>query len=94
MRTRKSTAVKLIAFTFVLVLITFGSVTAGTPNLAPMPAGKDWSSYGGDFYNQRFSTLNQINTGNVKDLKAAWTFHINYGEARARSKRPRWSSTA
>ncbi len=38
------------------------------------PAGKNWPTYGGNLYNQRFSSLAQINTGNVKDLKAAWTY--------------------
>lgn len=48
------------------------------PAASLTPAGKDWPNYGGDFSNQRYSSLNQINTGNVKDLKAAWTFHVKY----------------
>jgi quinohemoprotein ethanol dehydrogenase len=34
--------------------------------------GKDWPTNGGDLTNQRYSTLKQINTSNVKQLKGAW----------------------
>jgi quinohemoprotein ethanol dehydrogenase len=34
--------------------------------------GKDWVTNGGDLTNQRYSTLKQINTSNVKQLKGAW----------------------
>jgi quinohemoprotein ethanol dehydrogenase len=36
------------------------------------PPGKDWLTNGGDLTNQRYSTLKQINTTNVKQLKGAW----------------------
>src|SRR5215475_15417874 len=36
------------------------------------PAGKDWITNGGNLTNQRYSTLTQINTTNVKQLKGAW----------------------
>jgi alcohol dehydrogenase (cytochrome c) len=39
------------------------------------PAGTNWSVYGGNLYNQRYSSLNQITTSNVANLKGAWTFH-------------------
>lgn len=32
----------------------------------------DWPSYGNDYTSQRFSSANQINTENVKDLTLAW----------------------
>ena len=35
---------------------------------------KNWAMQAGNFENQRYSTLNQINKKNVKDLKVAWTF--------------------
>ena len=40
------------------------------------PAANDWPVYGGNYFNQRFSSLNQINKANVKDLRGACTFHI------------------
>ena len=36
------------------------------------PVGKDWVTNGGNLTNQRYSTLTQINTVNVKQLKGAW----------------------
>ncbi|MCA1644117.1 MAG: PQQ-dependent dehydrogenase, methanol/ethanol family [Chloroflexi bacterium] len=38
-------------------------------------AGREWLTYGGNFFNQRFSSLNQINTSNVAQLKGAWSYH-------------------
>jgi PQQ-dependent dehydrogenase (methanol/ethanol family) len=35
---------------------------------------KNWAAQAGDFSNQRYSDLKQINKSNVKDLKVAWTF--------------------
>ena len=43
--------------------------------LAP-PTG-NWLTNGGNLYNHRYSPLAAINTGNVKDLKAAWRTHLN-----------------
>ena len=40
--------------------------------LVRSPAGKDWVTNGGGLTNQRYSTLKQINTENVKQLKGAW----------------------
>ena len=39
------------------------------------PLTYDWPSWGGDEGGQRFSPLDQINTGNVKTLVRAWTYH-------------------
>lgn len=41
------------------------------------PPTKNWSTNGGTLYNQRFSPLDEINTTNVKDLKANWRTHLN-----------------
>ncbi len=35
---------------------------------------KNWAAQAGDFYNQRYSKLNQINRNNVGKLQVAWTF--------------------
>ncbi|HEY6355231.1 MAG TPA: PQQ-dependent dehydrogenase, methanol/ethanol family, partial [Burkholderiaceae bacterium] len=35
---------------------------------------KNWAMQAGDMFNQRYSKLNQINTGNVGKLQVAWTF--------------------
>src|SRR5438876_3967259 len=40
--------------------------------LLQSPVGKDWVTNGGNLTNQRYSTLRQIDTSNVKQLKGAW----------------------
>src|SRR5439155_25407350 len=40
--------------------------------LLQSPIGKDWVTNGGNLTNQRYSTLKQIDTTNVKQLKGAW----------------------
>jgi alcohol dehydrogenase (cytochrome c) len=43
-------------------------------------AGQEWITYGGALNNQRFSTLNQINTGNVQNLQGAWMTRLGSGD--------------
>src|ERR1051326_1500271 len=38
-------------------------------------AARDWPSVGGDSGCSRYSTLEQINRGNVVRLEAAWSYH-------------------
>jgi len=40
------------------------------------PAGENWITNGGGTTNDRFSTLNEINTENVKELKGEWMTKI------------------
>lgn len=51
---------------------------AGEPASSRTPAlhaaGDDWPAYGGTAFGQRYSTLDQITTGNVDQLKVAWTY--------------------
>jgi PQQ-dependent dehydrogenase (methanol/ethanol family) len=35
-------------------------------------SGNEWTIYGGDYANTRYSALDQINKANVKDLKVTW----------------------
>jgi alcohol dehydrogenase (cytochrome c) len=41
--------------------------------------GKDWITYGGALSNERYSTLDQINTSNVSQLKGAWMARLGSG---------------
>jgi alcohol dehydrogenase (cytochrome c) len=41
--------------------------------------GKDWITYGGALNNQRYSSLDQINTTNVAQLKGSWMTRLNSG---------------
>lgn len=53
-----------------LWLLTFAIVTTSAK------AGSDsWPEYGGDLGNSRYSTLTQITSSNVAQLKPAWVFH-------------------
>jgi quinohemoprotein ethanol dehydrogenase len=52
-----------------------GAVRAADPEIDKLlqsPVGKDWVTNGGNLTNQRYSTLKQIDTTNVKQLKGAW----------------------
>jgi len=42
---------------------------------------KDWSVYGGNKEQIKYSELHQIDTTNVKDLKVAWTYHTGDAES-------------
>ena len=50
------------------------------PSLLLKPATTAWPTYNGDYSGRRFSTLDQINQSNVKQLQAAWVFKVNPGE--------------
>jgi quinohemoprotein ethanol dehydrogenase len=52
-----------------------GATPVTAPSPAGDPAGAEWTTYGGNLFNQRYSSLDQINTSNVANLKGAWTFH-------------------
>src|SRR3984893_18478508 len=41
--------------------------------------GNDWITHGGALNNQRYSTLNQINTSNVSQLRGAWMSRLGSG---------------
>jgi len=47
------------------------TLTLGT-STALAQAGNEWPHYGGDQSNTRYSTLKEINAGNVKNLRVAW----------------------
>ncbi len=74
-----------------LIVLTTGGAASGAANrtaaITPAPAftadqlntpaGNDWLVNGGSLGDDRYSTLNQINTSNVSQLQQAW--HINLG---------------
>src|SRR5438105_6647865 len=65
-----------------LVILAIGCLLAGAAQLwaadpeidrlLQAPVAKDWITNGGNMTNQRYSTLKQIDTTNVKQLKGAW----------------------
>src|SRR6478735_8372820 len=42
---------------------------------------KSWDQYAGGADSSQYSSLDQVNTGNVKDLQVAWTFETGPGQA-------------
>src|SRR6266536_2768841 len=58
-----------------LALSSVGATPAQQSLPAGDAAGREWLTYGGNLFNHRYSSLNQINTGNVAQLKGAWTYH-------------------
>jgi len=44
-------------------------------DLLAKPVGENWISYNGDYTGRRFSSLHEINRGNVAQMRAAWVFH-------------------
>jgi quinohemoprotein ethanol dehydrogenase len=91
MRRRTSSMLALVLLLVVLVgsgptLIAAqqGTPAAGSPVASPPAgsakpvgeaAGAEWTTYGGNLFNHRYSSLDQIDTGNVAQLKGAWTYH-------------------
>src|SRR4029077_12535127 len=52
------------------------SAVDGAAIVANAATSNDWLSHGLDYQETRFSKLNQINAGNVKDLGLAWTYNL------------------
>ncbi len=67
----------LVPALMVVGLLCLGATPAAAADpeidqLLRSPVAKDWVTNGGNLTNQRYSTLKQINTENVKQLKGAW----------------------
>ncbi|TAK10853.1 MAG: quinoprotein glucose dehydrogenase [Acidobacteria bacterium] len=60
---------------FVIALVVVAATAVGFTQTSRPEAGRNWASPLGDPGATKFSTLTQINTTNVKNLKRAWTFH-------------------
>lgn len=70
---------------FAAGILSMALFTAGTPAFAQ--AGNEWTTYGGDYANTRYSTLDQINTRNVNKLKVAWIHSLGALETQERRRR-------
>jgi PQQ-dependent dehydrogenase (methanol/ethanol family) len=55
-----------------LLAAALGATVILSAGLSYAASGNEWAIYGGDYANTRYSKLNQINTGSVKNLKVAW----------------------
>jgi PQQ-dependent dehydrogenase (methanol/ethanol family) len=66
----KATALSLAAASLVVP----GVVSANADLAKLIQDPKNWAMQAGDFFNQRYSKLKQINKDNVKNMRVAWTF--------------------
>ena len=63
------------ALTGALLVTIFASPALANDSVTKLTADpNNWAIQTGDYTNQRYSKLDQINRDNVKDLKVAWTF--------------------
>ncbi|MDU9006628.1 methanol/ethanol family PQQ-dependent dehydrogenase [Sedimentitalea todarodis] len=65
---------KLFALTSTIALCTATMASANDGLAADIANPDQWAIQTGDYKNQRYSTLDQINKDNVGDLQVAWTF--------------------
>ena len=56
------------------MVIAFSVSIIATAQIQNQPDDGQWPMPAKNYASTRFSTLDQINTGNVKNLKLAWTF--------------------
>ena len=68
----------LVTAIFVSQLAAGGDERAARQNAPAAMPGRDWMYHGGDPGGMRYSTLNQINAGNVNTLRRAWTFRTGH----------------
>src|SRR4051794_28580856 len=69
-----------VAFSLLLVSTALGQAqTANNGISATGAVGNDWPVVGGNLGNGRYSSLDQVNTTNVQNLKAAWMIHLGSG---------------
>ncbi len=54
---------------------TSGVVNISAQDLLNAPVSGNWTSYNGDYSGRRFSSLQEINASNVRELRTAWVFH-------------------
>jgi alcohol dehydrogenase (cytochrome c) len=55
-------------------------VNVSADDLLAQPSGTNWISYNGDYTGRRYSSLNEITSANVAQLRAAWIFHPGNSE--------------
>ena len=68
---RKSILVTTVALT---ALLAGGTAQANDGLMKDIENSSNWAIQTGDYFNHRYSKLDQINKDNVKDLRVAWTF--------------------
>jgi len=68
-------AMAVVRISFGLLISLVAPIRAADPEINQLlenPVARDWVTTGGNLTNQRYSTLKQIDTTNVKQLKGVW----------------------
>src|SRR6476660_604254 len=65
------------AIPIALVGACVGAAGCWSKNESIGAADSDWTTNGGATSNQRYSTLDEIDTSNVSQLKGVWRTHLN-----------------
>jgi acido-empty-quinoprotein group A len=73
---RASAELSLLLFALVLWQ-PFASAQGLDPAALLKPATDTWPTYNGDYSGKRYSTLDQINAGNINSLTLAWVFQTH-----------------
>ncbi len=55
-------------------------VNVSADDLRAQPPGANWTSYNGDYSGRRYSSLHEITSANVSQLRASWIFHPSNSE--------------
>src|ERR1700721_2854776 len=83
---------KITAFLFVTLMVSIAGIASAQgldPVLLTKPSTDSWPTYSGDYSDQRFSSLTQINQTNVKNLGLAWVSNLTPGASTSgRRSRP------
>lgn len=64
-----------------LCLAPFVVYAQGLDPSSTLASANSWPTYSGDYSGRHYSTLEQINQANVKNLALAWVSHITVGTA-------------
>lgn len=76
------------------MLLCAGALLPAAPAHAQSRGASDWGFYGGDGFGRRFSSLDQINRGNVTHLQPVWTYHTGeHGTGLARAGKLTFEAT-
>jgi len=77
-----------------VVLLCAAWLLPAAPLHAQSRGASDWGFYGGDGFGQRFSSLDQINRGNVTRLQPVWTYQTGeHGAGLARAGKLTFEAT-
>jgi quinohemoprotein ethanol dehydrogenase len=77
MRVRRERVVQIAALVVAALVVAVVVDGCGSSESGLEGAGSDWSTNGGAMSNQRYSTLDEIDTSNVAQLKGVWRTHLN-----------------